>query len=323
MATDLGKNRIWLHRYATFVAGATFFLIIVGALVTSHDAGLSVPDWPLSFGKLMPPMVGNVFYEHGHRMVAASVGVLTIFLTIWLWRSEPRRWVRRLGLAALAAVILQGVLGGITVLFLLPLPVSTGHAALAQIFFCLTVTLALVTSPEWEEPALPLAGLGALPLPYLSAATTLAIFLQLVLGAAFRHSKADPSGLTIGITPHLVGAAVVTICVVLTVATVVRKHSRELDLLHPAMVLGGLLIFQLILGAGTYFAKIDTSDAPQPMPSVILLSVAHVAFGALTLAASLVLTLRCHRRLPAGRGVPKLTPALWFEGTQHKQKVAT
>ncbi len=322
MPTDFGKNRIWLHRYATFVTGATFFLIIAGALVTSHDAGLSVPDWPLSFGKLMPPMLGNVFYEHGHRMVAASVGLLTIVLTIWLWRSEPRRWVRRLGLAALLAVILQGVLGGITVLFMLPLPVSTGHAALGQLFFCLTVTLALVTSAKWEEQALPLTDFGALPLPHLSAATTVAIFLQLIMGAAFRHSRPDASGFAIGIAPHLIGAAVVTLCVVLTAAIVLRKHSRELDLLHPAIVLGGLLIFQLILGAGTYFAKMDTRDAPQPMPSMIVLSVAHVAFGALTLAASLVLTLRCYRRWTPARA-RGLTPVPWFEGTHHNQKVAT
>ncbi len=313
-------NRIWLHRYAMFVACATFFLIIAGALVTSHDAGLSVPDWPLSFGKLMPPMVGNVFYEHGHRMVAASVGFLTIILAVWLWRTEPRKWVRRLGLAALLTVILQGVLGGITVLFMLPLPVSTGHAALAQLFFCLTVTLALVTSSKWEQEAPPLADSGGLPLPYLCAATTVAVFLQLMIGAAFRHSSRDASGFTIGITPHLVGAAVVTLCVVFTVGSVLRRHARELALLHPAMVLGALLVFQLILGAGAYYTKMDTRDAPQPMPSMVMLSVAHVAFGALTLAASLVLTLRCYRRwlLARARG---WKPMPWFDGTHHKQKV--
>ncbi len=301
MGTSQTKNRIWLHRYATLVACATFFLIIAGALVTSHDAGLSVPDWPLSFGKWMPPMVGNVFYEHGHRMVAAFVGLLATVLAIWLWLSEPRRWVRRLGLAALLTVILQGVLGGVSVLFFLPLPVSTGHATLAQFFFCLTVSLALVTSPRWQQEAPPIVDSRNPRLPYLCVATTVAIFLQLVLGAVFRHSsRPDAPPVGIGILPHLVGATVVTLWVGWTVATVMRRHSRELDLLHPAMVLGGLLVFQLVLGAGAYFTKMDTRDAPQPMLSMVTLSVAHVAFGALTLASSLVLTLRCYRwRTPA------------------------
>ena len=128
-----------LHAYAVFTAFCTFLLIIAGALVTGNDAGLSVPDWPLSYGKLMPPMVGGIFYEHGHRMVAATVGLLTVVLAFWLWRAEPRRWVRRLGWVALATVVAQGVLGGITVLFYLPVAVSVAHACLAQIFFCLVV----------------------------------------------------------------------------------------------------------------------------------------------------------------------------------------
>jgi len=297
VGTGETKNNIWLHRYATVVACATFLLIIAGALVTSQDAGLSVPDWPLSFGRLMPPMVGNIFYEHGHRMVATFVGLLTTLLAIWLWRSEPRRWVRRLGLAALLAVVLQGALGGITVLFFLPLPISVSHACLGQLFFCLTVSLALFTSPKWEQEAPPIAGSLHPPLPYLCVATTVAIFLQLVLGAAFRHSsRPDASGFGVGIMPHLVGAAVVTIGVGLTAGTVMRRHAGQLDLLHPAMVLGGLLVFQLVLGAGAYFTKMDTREAPQPMLSMVALSVAHVAFGALTLASSLVLTLRCYRR---------------------------
>ena len=121
----------WLHRYAILVAACTLLLVVAGGLVTSNDAGLSVPDWPLSYGKLMPPMEGGIFYEHGHRMVATTVGLLTIVLAVWLWRAERRRWLRNLGLIALAAVIAQGVLGGLTVLFLLPKPVSIAHAAMS------------------------------------------------------------------------------------------------------------------------------------------------------------------------------------------------
>src|SRR4030042_1557016 len=132
-----------LHRFAVFTACATFGLLVMGALVTSNDAGLSVPDWPLSYGSLTPPMVGGIVYEHTHRVVASLVGLLTIGLAIWLGRREERRWVRRIGYFALGAVVAQGLLGGLTVLLKLPPVVSVFHACLAQAFFCLTVTLAV------------------------------------------------------------------------------------------------------------------------------------------------------------------------------------
>src|SRR5881394_1079883 len=138
-----------VHRFALLLAGATFFLIIAGALVTSHDAGLATSDWPLSNGQFFPKMVGNLLWEHGHRLVATTVGLLTIALVVYLFRSEKRRWVRRLGLLALAAVIAQGLLGGLTVKLMLPLAVSAAHATLAQLFFCTTVSLAVFTSRGW------------------------------------------------------------------------------------------------------------------------------------------------------------------------------
>ncbi|MGH9658302.1 MAG: COX15/CtaA family protein, partial [Bryobacteraceae bacterium] len=148
----MDRYNVWLHRYAVLLAGATLFLVVAGALVTSHEAGLSVPDWPLSYGRLMPEMTGGIFYEHGHRMVATAVGVLTIGLAIWLARADDRRWMRRLGWIALAAVIAQGALGGMTVIFMLPKPVSISHACLAQLFFSTTVCLALFTSEGWRRP---------------------------------------------------------------------------------------------------------------------------------------------------------------------------
>jgi heme A synthase len=140
-----------LNRFAILVACATFFLIVAGALVTSNDAGLATEDWPLSNGQFFPEMVGNLFWEHGHRMVATTVGMLTIGLLIYILAKEKRRWVRRLGVAALLAVIAQGLLGGLTVKLLLPLAVSTAHATLAQLFFCITVSLAVFTSRSWME----------------------------------------------------------------------------------------------------------------------------------------------------------------------------
>src|SRR2546423_3707977 len=145
-----------LHRFATFVAGCTVLLVLAGSLVTSTASGLSVPDWPTSYGWSMftfPPSkwVGGILYEHSHRLIASTFGFLTIVLAVWLWISEPRRWLRRLGLAALGAVVAQGVLGGITVLLFLPAIISTAHAGLAEIFLCLTVAIALFTSPAWVE----------------------------------------------------------------------------------------------------------------------------------------------------------------------------
>lgn len=281
-----------LHRYAVFTACATFCLIIAGALVTSNEAGLAVPDWPLSYGSLTPPWVGNIRYEHGHRMVATFVGMLTIGLVYWLWRREERRWVRRLGFIALGAVIAQGVLGGITVLFLLPTLVSVGHACLAQTFFCITVTLALVTSERWNQPLE-----GPSPGP-LAALTTLSIFLQLAMGAALRHKG-------FGIIPHLIGAGVVTVMVMATLYRVLSRHSTQRALVQPAAILAVLLVAQLLLGAGSYIVREATRDAAQPLPFMVWTTVAHVATGALTLACSVWLTLVCwllHRR--EGQAVP-------------------
>ena len=145
---DQRVHNVWLHRYTVVVAICTLFLVVAGGLVTSNDAGLSVPDWPLSYGKLMPPMEGGIFFEHGHRMVATTVGLLTIVLAIWLWRADQRRWMRRLGLDRASGVVAQGLLGGMTVIFMLPKPVSISHACLAQLFFSTTVLIALFTSAE-------------------------------------------------------------------------------------------------------------------------------------------------------------------------------
>ena len=147
----------WLHRLACLTAGATFLLIVAGASVTSHRAGLSVPDWPTTYGQPMfrfplSRMVGGIFYEHGHRLIASAVGLLTTLLALWTFFGQKNPLVRRLGLAALGAVLAQGILGGLTVKFFLPPPVSIAHAALAEAFFCLLIALAMVTSPRWEEP---------------------------------------------------------------------------------------------------------------------------------------------------------------------------
>jgi cytochrome c oxidase assembly protein subunit 15 len=307
-----GHSNPWLHAYAVFVAFATLFPIIAGALVTSNDAGLSVPDWPTSFGTFrMPRMVGGVFYEHGHRMIAATVGLLTVILAVWMWRKEPRRWARWLALAAVLAVVAQGILGGITVLFYLPVAISAGHATLAQTFFCIMVTLALTTQRDWRwnEPSKLADETGMISSRQLALATTGAIYLQLILGAIFRHNG-------IGIVPHLAGAVLVAALATWLGTRIFAKFPTNRRLTRWMMALMGLLAFQIFLGISAYILKIQFRDASQPMPSFVQVTTAHVAVGALLLASSLILTLQIFRRV----AVPGSSPT--SQGIGAPQKAA-
>jgi cytochrome c oxidase assembly protein subunit 15 len=289
-----------LHRFSLLVTGATFFLIIAGALVTSHDAGLAVPDWPLSFGKFFPKMEGNVFWEHGHRMVATTVGVLTIGLAIYLYRTEQRTWMRRLGLVALGGVIAQGLLGGLTVKLMLPLAVSAAHATLAQLFFCTVVSLSVFTSLSWSETRPTYEERGNLPLRYLCLAAAVTIFLQLILGATLRHSATwDQSLPTDLVLAHVGGAAAVTIILGAAAITTLRRHGSEKYLTRPALIAIGLLAVQLLLGVVAYLTRLASPYGPQPRNPMISITVAHVACGALVFAATIVLTLRAFKVLRA------------------------
>ena len=289
-----------LNRFAIFVACATFFLIIAGALVTSHDAGLATPDWPLSNGQFFPKMVGNLFWEHGHRMVATTVGMLTIVLMIYILAKEKRDWVRKLGIFALLAVIAQGLLGGLTVKLMLPLAVSTAHATLAQLFFCTTVSLAVFTSRSWmaAEP-LP-EEKGTLPLRYLCTAALVTIFLQLVIGATLRHSATWDQHLPMHLVlTHIGGAVAVTIALGMATLTVLQRHKDEKFLARPALIALLLLFVQLSLGIAAYVTRLKSPGDPQPLIPMISITVAHVACGALVFVSTIILTLRTYRVLPA------------------------
>ncbi len=282
------------HRFAVFVAACTFLLLVAGALVTSNDAGLAVPDWPLSYGSVAPPMVGGILYEHGHRLVASFVGILTIFLAAWLWRHEPRRWVRRLGLVALGVVIAQGLLGALTVKFYLPISISVAHACLAQIFFGTVVSLALFTSRWWQSELPQAADTASPPVRLLAIGTAAAIFLQLVLGAAFRHKG-------FGILPHLAGAAVVTILVLWTAGAIRRRFPESAPLGRWRRLLHFLIGLQLLLGGAAWWSRVLAQEFPQPIPVTIWLTVAHTVVGALTLSAAVVTALVCVRLLSSSR----------------------
>ena len=290
-----------LHRFAVASAAATLLLIVAGGLVTSTESGLSVPDWPTTYGQNMftfPPSkwVGGIRFEHTHRLIASTVGLLTIVLAIWLARREPRAWVRRLGYAALATVVAQGLLGGLTVLLLLPTAVSVAHACLAQTFFCLTVALAVVTSPRWRdaEPVSP----GAVG----SAAKILAgaVFLQLLIGAVMRHTKA---GLAIPDFPLAFGRVVppiasfpvaahfahriggVAVAALALVVLVRAGRSERPGLRKAAIAIVSLVFLQLALGGLTVLSRKD-----------VLVTTGHVAVGALILGTSLLLLLASRRR---------------------------
>ena len=294
---DVNKG---LHWFSLLVAGATFFLIIAGALVTSNDAGLATEDWPLSNGQFFPEMVGNLFWEHGHRMVATSVGILTIGLVVLLLWKEPRRWVCRLGVFALFMVIAQGLLGGLTVKLMLPLAVSTAHATLAQIFFCTTVALAVFTSRSWTSQRLTLEEKGTLSTRYVCLAATTTVFLQLIIGATLRHSatwdKPLPTDLLLA---HIGGAVAVTIILACAAIMILRRHGSEAFLARPAVVALALLAIQIMLGIAAYVFRLASPNDPQPLQPMVAITVAHVACGALVFATTIVLTLRTFKVLPA------------------------
>jgi cytochrome c oxidase assembly protein subunit 15 len=294
-------------------------------MVTSNQAGLSVPDWPTSYGWNMftfPPSkwVGGIFYEHGHRLVASFVGFLTVILASWAWLRESRLWLRLLSLGALVAVITQGILGGLTVKYLLPTSISMTHACLAQTFFCMTIALTFFTSPTWKH-GLPRVRdrHNGLALPTVCALTTGAVYLQLLLGAWMRHTQ---SGLAIPDFPlafgriipafanyhvaihfaHRVGAATVTVLIGATTGHVFFHHARRAELRRPALLILVLLVVQVTLGAITVLGN-----------KPFIINSLHVVNGALVLVTSLVLTLRAHRSRFGDAGSAEQDPA--YDGT--------
>jgi cytochrome c oxidase assembly protein subunit 15 len=291
-----------VHQYAVFTAGCTFLLLIAGALVTSNDAGLSIPDWPLAYGSFTPPMVGGIRYEFTHRVIATCVGLLTIGLAAWLWRAEKRPWMRWLGLAALGGVIAQGILGGMTVRMFQPPPVSAAHATLAQLFFSTVVAVAVFTSPWWSSSFEELEDPGSPRVRTLLLWTLAAVFLQLVLGAAFRHKG-------FGIIPHLIGAVVVTILIFVSAGALKTRFGDVPPLRSCARYLHILIGVQLLLGALAYWSRLSSAHSPQPPGVMIALTVVHTVTGALVLAVILVTTLVSYRLIKAEAAVVDSAPA--------------
>lgn len=308
----------WPHRLAVVLVCATFPLIWVGGLVTTYKAGMAVPDWPTTFGYnlfLYPWQTWvfgpwDLFIEHGHRLLGAAVGIITIALLIFLVRCESRSWVRWLGVATLVGVIAQGVLGGLRVRNNDPL-LAQIHGCTGPAFFGITVALAVVTSSLWRKTNTssqrPHPQAGRLHL--LALLTTGMTYLQLILGSRLRHMSLDlsPSEFTDAVWWHLLMAALLTIHIVLLTARVLRWHRQEAALRNPALALSALIVAQLLLGAGTWIVKYGwpawcsgwqiAQDfvVRQESQMQALVITAHVAVGSLILVTSLMLSLRSLR----------------------------
>lgn len=270
-------------------------VITAGALVTSNDAGLSVPDWPTSFGYLVkvPRFVGGIRYEWSHRMVAGTLVTLTLAIAIWTLLVERRRWLRWLAVGAFCTVIAQAILGGLTVLFLQPPAVSTAHATVAQTFFCIAVAIAVFTGRKWieEQPQVEFDSRR----PSLYTLTWLSIFVlyvQLILGGMFRHHG-------MSWWPHVLHAGIVAFVLAWTAVRALSVYSRIEAVRRPAIIMLSLLIVQLCLGFTAFLTRVAWGkDAVQPELPMVAATVAHVAVGALLLATTVVLAIQVWRHVP-------------------------
>ena len=287
-----------LRRFTKFVAFSTLFLIFAGALVTSTGSGLAVPDWPTTYGENMftfplSKWVGGIFYEHGHSLIASTVGFLVIIQAIWLQRREPRKFVRVLGWLSLGAVIIQGILGGVTVLLFLPKAVSISHAGLAEIFFCINVAIAFFTSRWYHE--LRTMEKGDAPVRMAWGLTSL-VYLQILAGAVMRHFGAGlaipdfplsfgrivPNFLSNDIVVAYVHRAGGFIVAAAVIAMAIRLLRYEPN--HPLRALSHLLV--AVVAAQVLLGGYVIWSGKQPHITSL-----HVMLGASTLALSLVLTL--------------------------------
>jgi cytochrome c oxidase assembly protein subunit 15 len=277
-----------------FVVCATFVLIIAGALVTSNDAGLSIPDWPRSFGSFsVPELHGGVQYEWSHRAIAGSIILLTISIAVWTFFAERRRWMKWLALAAFGTVITQAILGGLTVILFQPPWVSTAHATVAQTFFCIAVAIAVFTGRRWVEEH-PRTELDQRR-PALFTLTLLSIFVlyvQLILGAMFRHHG-------MSWWPHVMNAAVVAIVLSWTAVRAISVYPNVDAVRRPAITMLGLMVAQLCLGFLAFITRVMwRGDAAQPELPMVISTVLHVAVGALLLATTVVLAIQVWRHVP-------------------------
>ena len=278
-----------LHRLAVAAAVVTFLLLAVGGIVTSREAGMIFSDWPLSNGSVNPEgwlTNADKMSEHGHRLLGSLVGLLTIWLAVWLQRRDERRSVKVLGWVALAAVIAQGLLGGLRVT-----ENSTSlamiHGCTGQAYFMVMVALAYLTSTD--SRAVPEPGRDAGGLLYASMGVILVLYMQIVHGARLRHVGGP-------LDSHFFGALLVAGSAIWMMAIVLLGHGGRTALRRPAFLITALLLLQIGLGFYTAYVLVRSYDGYEPPLETLLLPSLHQAVGALLLAVAVWLALKAHRR---------------------------
>jgi heme A synthase len=293
-----------IHRFANFVVAWTVLLFIAGALVTSNNAALSVPDWPKSFGTWFPSLrqlAGGAFFEHSHRVIAGGLAVFTLALAILIWIKDNRRWLRWFGVIAVAGVAVQAVLGGEVVRQLLQYWLPVIHACFAQIVFAAVLGIAVFTSKWWVSDRPQLVDRGAPSIQTLAVLNAAVIFLQVVLGAGFRHSE-------IPVWPHMAGALVVLGTVMWTAAALRKRFGTSSELSRARALLHGIFGVQFLLGFGAYWARLQSMKVGATSATVIL-TVVHTVLGAVLFAFSILVVLLCYRLVPRKREVAATTPS--------------
>jgi cytochrome c oxidase assembly protein subunit 15 len=281
-----------VHKFSVFVVCWTVFLFIAGALVTSNDAALAVPDWPLSFHKFFPEMTGGVFYEHGHRMIAGVLAALTVVLAVVVWRAEERRWLRWFAVIAVGGVLAQAILGGQVVIQLLHYWLPVIHACFAQMVFAAVLSIAVFTSKWWVSERLQLEDAGSPPMHTVAIINATVIYLQVILGAGFRHQY-------LPIWPHMAGALIVLGVVIWTAVVLRKRFGNSPELSRARVLLHAIFGVQFLLGLAAYWSRLSTANAPQPMPVMVTLTVIHTVLGAILFAFSVLIVLLCYRLIPA------------------------
>jgi heme a synthase len=289
-----------VHKFAIFVVCWTILLLVAGALVTSNEAALSVPDWPLSYGTLTPPMVGGIRYEHSHRVIAGVLGLLSIVLAVWVWAKDERRWLRWFSVIAVAGIAAQAVLGGEVVRQLLHYWLPVMHACFAQIVFAALLSIAVFTSRWWVSDQPQVEDTGSPSIHSLAIANAAVIYFQVILGAGFRHKE-------IPVWPHMVGALIVLGMVIWLAAVLRRRFEKSAAISKARILLHAILGIQLLLGLGAYWSRLTTVDAPQPMPLMVTLTVLHTVVGAILFGVSVLIVLLCYRLVPRRRELPAAT----------------
>ncbi|MBA0084609.1 MAG: COX15/CtaA family protein [Acidobacteria bacterium Pan2503] len=293
-----------IHKFAVFTVCWTILLFVAGALVTSNDAALSVIDWPKSHGSWVPPLSslqGGDFYEFSHRFVAGGLGIFTLLLAVLLVLRERRVWLRWLGVIAVLGVVVQAILGGQVVMQLLHYWLPVIHACFAQIVFAAVLAIAAFTSKWWVSERPQLEDKGSPSIHFVSTLNAVVVYLQVILGAGFRHKD-------IPIWPHAAGALVVLGTVTWTAVALRRRLGASRELGVARILLHAIFGIQFLLGLLAYWSRLTTAEAPQPMPVMVWLTVIHTVVGAILFAFSVLVVLMCYRLVPRGGEVASTEP---------------